>query len=69
MSFKNLLKRETRAANRPAMASFLQESTVRNAENPVKQKNKNLHMSNQKNMSVPNHIFSWEYNMNELEFE
>jgi hypothetical protein len=26
-------------------------------------------MSNQKNMSVPAPIFSWEYNMNELEFE
>lgn len=51
------------------MASFLQESTVRNAANPVKQKNKNLHMSNQKTMSVPAPIFSWEYNMNELEFE
>lgn len=69
MSFKNLLKRGSRAANRPAMASFLQDSTLRAVANTIKQKNKNIDMSTQKTMSVPAPIFSWEYNMNELEFE
>lgn len=69
MSFNNLLKRETRAANRPAMASFLQVSTLRTVAHTIQQKNKNIDMSNQKTLSVPSTIFSWEYNMNELEFE
>jgi len=69
MSFKNLLKRGSRVANRPPMASFLHESSLRAVANSIQQKNKNLDMSHQKSMSVPAHIFSWEYNMNELEFE
>ena len=69
MSFKNLLKRETRAANRPEMASYLQDMSDRRMNHSMNRNNKNIHMPNQKNMSVPNHIFSWEYNMNELEFE
>ena len=69
MSFKNLLKLEPRTANRPPMASFLRESSLRAVVNSIQQKNKNLDMSHQKSMSVPAHIFSWEYNMNELEFE
>lgn len=51
------------------MASFLHESSLRAVANSIQQKNKNLDMSHQKSMSVPAHIFSWEYNMNELEFE
>jgi hypothetical protein len=69
MSFKILLKRADRAANRPVMASFLQNSSLRAVAKTIKEKNKNIDMSNQKTMSVPAPIFSWEYNMNELEFE
>lgn len=69
MSFKTSLKRGNRAANRPVMAPFLQSSTIRTVANIIKEKNKNIGMYNQKTMSVPAPIFSWEYNMNELEFE
>ncbi len=69
MSFKNLLKRGQRSADRPPMASFLQDSSVRSLATGIKQKNKNIDMSRQKSLSLPANIFSWEYNMNELEFE
>jgi len=69
MSSNNLLKTEARAAKRSEMASYLQDMSDRRMSHSMNRNNKNIHMPNQKNMSVPNHIFSWEYNMNELEFE
>jgi hypothetical protein len=47
----------------------LQGMSDRRMTESINKNNKTIHMPNQKNMSVPNHIFSWEYNMNELEFE
>lgn len=69
MSSNNLLNTEARAGKRPEMASYLQGMSDRRMNHSINRNNKNIHMPNQKNMSVPNHIFSWEYNMNELEFE
>jgi len=69
MSSNNLLNTGARAAKRPDMASYLQGISDRRMTELINKNNKTIHMPNQKNMSVPNHIFSWEYNMNELEFE
>jgi|688.fasta_scaffold00673_46 hypothetical protein len=69
MSSNNLLNTGARAAKRPDMASYLQGISDRRMTESINKNNKTIHMPNQKNMSVPNHIFSWEYNMNELEFE
>jgi hypothetical protein len=68
MSSNTLLNKEGRSGTRPDMASFLQKFERRMLPT-TNQNNKNINMSTKKNLSIPNHIFSWEYNMNELEFE
>jgi hypothetical protein len=68
MSSNTLLNKESRSSERPDMASFLQKFERRMLPT-TNQNNKNTNMSTKKNLSIPNHIFSWEYNMNELEFE
>lgn len=69
MSSNILLKSKAKAAKKPAMASFLQDMLGKNSVSDNKKTFKNSYMSNLKTSSMPAPIFSWEYNMNELEFE
>jgi len=59
----------SRATNRSILASYLHKYDER-TDNKTQQNNKkNIDMSTPKKQAIPELIFSWEYNMNELEFE
>ena len=60
---------KSRATNRPILASYLHKIEERFGNKSNKNNKKNIDMSTLKKQAIPELIFSWEYNMNELEFE
>ncbi|NDA61730.1 MAG: hypothetical protein EBX50_06780 [Chitinophagia bacterium] len=60
---------ESRATNRSILASYLYEYEDRSCNKSTENNKKNIDMSTLKKQAIPELIFSWEYNMNELEFE
>ncbi|MEI8111343.1 MAG: hypothetical protein WCH59_10165 [Chitinophagia bacterium] len=60
---------KSRATNRSILASYLYEHEERLGNKSTKNNKKNIDMSTLKKQAIPELIFSWEYNMNELEFE
>jgi len=60
---------KSRATNRSILASYLHKYEERFGNKTPKNNKKNIDMSTLKKQAIPELIFSWEYNMNELEFE
>lgn len=60
---------KSRATNRSILASYLHRYDERFGDKNSKNNKKNIDMSTPKKQAISELIFSWEYNMNELEFE
>lgn len=60
---------KSRATNRSILASYLHKYDERFGDKTNKNNKKNIDMSTPKKQAISELIFSWEYNMNELEFE
>lgn len=60
---------KSRATNRSILASYLHKYDERFGDKINKNNKKNIDMSTPKKQAISELIFSWEYNMNELEFE